>query len=114
MARPKKEKDSIVHITLRLTDTEYELITSRANEIGISRSDYIRKQLLDGKIIMKYEIVTDMPELQKLVTEFGRIGNNLNQIARFFNIGGVRSKLCRMKSMNVFIRFLKCEKKYLN
>lgn len=94
MARPKKEKElnRSHHITLRLTDIEYELIMERATEAGISRSDYIRRQLLDGQFIYRYEIVADVPELQKLTAEFGKIGSNLNQIAKFFNMGGIRSK----------------------
>lgn len=94
MTRPQKEKElsRSHHITLRLTDMEYELVMNRAKEAGISRSDYIRKQLLEGAFIIKYEIVADIPELQKLTAEFGKIGNNLNQIAKYFNMGGVRSK----------------------
>ena len=94
MTRPQKENERSRshHITLRLTDMEYELVMNRAKEAGISRSDYIRKQLLEGAFIIKYEIVADIPELQKLTAEFGKIGNNLNQIAKYFNMGGVRSK----------------------
>lgn len=94
MTRPQKEKElsRSHHITLRLTDMEYELVMNRAKEAGISRSDYIRKQLLEGAFVIKYEIVADIPELQKLTAEFGKIGNNLNQIAKYFNMGGVRSK----------------------
>lgn len=94
MIRPQKEKElsHSHHITLRLTDMEYELVMNRAKEAGISRSDYIRKQLLEGAFVIKYEIVADIPELQKLTAEFGKIGNNLNQIAKYFNMGGVRSK----------------------
>ena len=44
------------------------------------------------KIIAKYEIVADMPELKKLVAEFEKIGSNLNQIARHFNQGGIHSQ----------------------
>ena len=47
-----------------------------------SCSEYIRRQLIRGKVIAKYELVADMPELKKLISEFGKIGNNLNQIAR--------------------------------
>lgn len=94
MTRPQKEKElsRSHHITLRLIDMEYELVMNRAKEAGISRSDYIRKQLLEGAFIIKYEIVADIPELQKFTAEFGKIGNNLNQIAKYFNMGGVRSK----------------------
>lgn len=94
MTRPQKEKElsRSHHITLRLTDMEYELVMNRAKEAGISRSDYIRKQLLEGAFVIKYEIVADISELRKLTAAFGKIGNNLNQIAKYFNMGGVRSK----------------------
>lgn len=93
MTRPKKEKELTRshHITLRLTDTEYELVTDNAIEAGLSRSDYLRKMILDGKINVRYDIVVDLPELQKLVSEFGKIGGNLNQIAKYFHTGGIRS-----------------------
>lgn len=35
--------------------------------------------------------MTELSELKKLITEFGKIGNNLNQIARHFNTGGIHS-----------------------
>lgn len=94
MARPKKNEElSKQHrITIRFTDTEYELICGRAKESGMTLSEYIRKMLIDGKFVCKYEVVADMPELQKLTTEFAKIGGNLNQIARYFNMGGLRSQ----------------------
>lgn len=37
-------------------------------------------------------VIVDIEELRKLTAEFGRIGNNLNQIAKYFYIGGIRSQ----------------------
>lgn len=93
MTRPKKEKElnRSHHITLRLTDMEYEVVTAKAKEAGLSRSAYLRKMILDGKMEIRYDIVADLPELQTLAAEFGKIGSNLNQIARYFNTGGIRS-----------------------
>ena len=42
----------------------------------------------DSDIQLHYEIVADMDELRRLVNEYGKIGSNLNQIARYFNTGG--------------------------
>ena len=36
-----------------------------------------------------------LPELKKLIGEFGKIGSNLNQIARYFNSGGIHSQEMR-------------------
>ena len=37
------------------------------------------------------EVVADMNDLRKLVSEYGKIGSNLNQIAKHFNSGGSQS-----------------------
>lgn len=70
---------------LRLNDTEYDVISEYAKHAKLPLAKYARKQLTNKKVEIKYEIVADVPELKKLVTEFNRIGNNLNQIARHFN-----------------------------
>lgn len=94
MARPKKEK-ALRHthqIMLRLTDIEYEIISSQAKAAGVPLAEFARKQLMNKKVIIKYELVADLPELKKLIAEFGKIGSNLNQIARYFNSGGIHSQ----------------------
>ena len=93
MARPRKEPEITYthHINLRLTDVQYESISENAKAAGLSLSEYIRRQLIKGKVIAKYELVADLPELKKLISEFGKIGSNLNQIARHFNTGGIHS-----------------------
>lgn len=85
MARPKKEKElARSHlIAFRLTDVEYDLVTRMAKEAGLSASAYIRKLLLDGRVNITYEVVAEVPELQKLGRRVGKIGSNLNHIARY-------------------------------
>lgn len=94
MARPKKDKE-LRHkhqIMLRLTDTEYEIVAENAKSANLPLAEYVRKQVMKQKVIAKYEIVADLPELKKLIAEFGKIGSNLNQIARHFNSGGIHSQ----------------------
>lgn len=97
MARPKKDKElrRKHQIMLRLTDTEYEIVAENAKSANLPLAEYIRKQVMKQKVIAKYEIVADLPELKKLVAEFGKIGSNLNQIARHFNSGGIHSQAMR-------------------
>ena len=97
MARPKKDKE-LRHkhqIMLRLTDTEYEIVSESAKAAHLPLAEYVRKQIMKQKVTAKYEIVADLPELKKLVAEFGKIGSNLNQIARHFNSGGIHSQEMR-------------------
>ena len=76
-------------ITLKLTDIELNIVNRAATMAGLSRSEYIRQ--LIGTVHVRYEIVADMDDLKKLVGEYGKIGSNLNQIAKYFNTGGMRS-----------------------
>ena len=97
MARPKKDKE-LQHkhqIMLRLTDTEYEIVSESAKAAHLPLAEYVRKQVMKQKVTAKYEIVADLPELKNLVAEFGKIGSNLNQIARHFNSGGIHSQEMR-------------------
>ena len=78
-------------ITLKLTDIELNIVNRAATMTGLSRSEYIRQLILNGTVPVRYEIVADMDNLKKLVGEYGKIGSNLNQIAKYFNTGGMRS-----------------------
>ncbi len=87
MARPKKEKElkREHRVTLRFTDVEYEIITENAKTAMLPLAEYARLQALNKKVTAKYEIVANIPELKKLIAEFGKTGSNLNQIAKHFN-----------------------------
>ena len=97
MARPKKQKElkRNHHIMLRLNDTEYDIVTENAQTANLPVAEYARKQVMNQRITMKYEVVADVPELKKLISEFGKIGSNLNQIAKYFNQGGIISSEMR-------------------
>lgn len=74
MARPKKEKalKRNHHIMLRLNDTEYDIVAETANAAHLSLAEYVRKQIMNKRVVVKYEVVADVPELKKLITEFGK------------------------------------------
>lgn len=89
----KKRKD-ITHphfVAVRLTDAEMAVLEQGASTFNISKSEYLRKLLLDKKIQHTIEIVADMDDIKCLVREYGKIGSNLNQIAKYFNTGGERA-----------------------
>lgn len=101
MARPKKEKElkRQHNIMLRLNETEYAIVSENAKHANLPIAEYTRKSLMNKRISIKYEVVADVPELKKLIAEFGKIGSNLNQIARHFNVGGIHSQEMR-KAIN--------------
>ena len=47
---------------------------------------------VDIYINHQIEVVADMNDLRKLVSEYGKIGSNLNQIAKHFKSGGSQSR----------------------
>lgn len=97
MTRPQKETDMKREhrVTIRLTDTEFSIIENAATQAEMSISEYMRTQTMEGKVNARFEIVADVDEIKKLIGEFGKIGSNLNQIARYFNLGGVLSSEMR-------------------
>ena len=93
--RTKNKDKELNHrhfIGLRLTDVELDLLDQGAACLSISRSEYLRKLLLEKQINHQIEVVADMNDLRKLVSEYGKIGSNLNQIAKYFNSGGSQSR----------------------
>ena len=93
MTRPQKETDMKREhrVTIRLTDTEFSIIENAAEQAEMSISEYMRTQTMEGRVNARFEIVADIAEIKKLIGEFGKIGSNLNQIARYFNQGGIIS-----------------------
>ena len=82
-------------VTIRLTDTEFSIIENAATQAEMSISEYMRTQTMEGKVNARFEIVANVDQIKKLIGEFGKIGSNLNQIARYFNQGGVLSSEMR-------------------
>ena len=93
MTRPKKEKTltKTKDVHLRMNETEYALLIERARASNITVSEFVRNALNNQNVIIKYEITADVPKIKQLISQFGKIGNNLNQIARYFNQGGIIS-----------------------
>ena len=97
MTRPKKDEalTKTKDIHLRMNETEYEILLERATATNMTVSDFIRNALNSQNVIIKYEITADVPDIKKLIGELGKIGSNLNQIARYFNQGGIISSEMR-------------------
>ena len=79
-------------VKTRMTADEYADFTERAKFCGISHSEFIRRAIDDAVI---KPIITVSPINEKLLSavglltaQLGKIGGNLNQIARFLNEHG--------------------------
>ena len=91
---PKKyntPKRDIV-VKTRMTDEEYADFAERARFCGISQSEFIR-QAIENAVIKPIITVSPINEkllstIGQLTAQLGKIGGNLNQIARFLNEHG--------------------------
>lgn len=69
-----------IQVKTRLNEREYHLLSQKIKASGMKKSVYLRKMILDGYIIHQ-----DYGVLKECVAALGRIGNNLNQLAKVAN-----------------------------
>ena len=76
-------------VKTRLSDEEHELFLNQCRTYGISQSEMLRQSMtrLQIKPVIHVSAVNDglLAATGKLTAEYGRIGSNLNQIARTLN-----------------------------
>lgn len=70
------------HLHIELTSAQYQLLTEKARQCGLTKRAFILR-LLEGKEIR----ARPSDEVKALRTEIHHIGNNINQIARRVNAG---------------------------
>lgn len=63
-----------------VTDNELQMIDQKAAVAELDRSKYLRKIAIEGFIIKR-----DFTQVEQLVYEINKIGNNINQVARRAN-----------------------------
>lgn len=76
-------------VKTRLSEEEYADFTARLVPYGISQSEFLRQAIRRATIrpVIHVSAVNDelLSAVGKLTAEYGRIGGNLNQIARTLN-----------------------------
>ena len=70
-------------ISIWLSEAELELFDKKCGELGISKSEFIRNCILYGSTVKKTMFSDEKAD--RIIFEMNRIGNNINQIARFVN-----------------------------
>lgn len=77
-------------VLVRLTDEEYELLSVLAANVNLKRAPYLRlKGLGDAGPRSKRESRPDEKELARILGQLGKIGSNVNQLAKQANTGGI-------------------------
>ena len=73
-----------INFHFRATEEEAALIRQRMADTGITdMGAFARKMIIEG-----YHITLDLTDVREMVSLLGRIGNNINQIARRTNESG--------------------------
>ena len=82
----RQKKYHAIHT--RLSETEMEDFLERVATAGLSQSDYIRQSIFHNTIQVTITKECSLDQLEAILAQLGKIGSNLNQIARYFNTGG--------------------------
>lgn len=88
-AYSKEKKDK--RIVMKMSEAEYELIFEKAAILKISASEFIRRMVFNG-----YILVNDIKASEAKII-VARVGNNIHQIAKHVNYKGV----CTVQEMNL-------------
>src|SRR5690606_34708362 len=96
-------------ICFRLTDPEIRELDRLKEKYGLTRSDLIRKFLLEEKEPLIVNLKAFLEGMHELAAEQGRVNNNINQLAKHAN------QTLRPNQTNPFIfaRFNELMVKYL-
>ena len=80
-------------VKTRMTEEEYAEFTERLSACNMSQAEFIRKAITGAAIrpIITVSPVNDelLAAVGKLTAEYGRLGGNRNQLARYLNGSGV-------------------------
>lgn len=79
----EKKRNRKVGIHIFLSDREAEILEQKIAKLGITKSEYFRNCILFGFPGRKTNFSDE--EADRIVYEMNRIGNNVNQIARYVN-----------------------------
>lgn len=71
----------------RMNEEEWKLFNSQAQKLGLSQSEFIRQAVFTAKVEVTIRPVYDSAVLDQIAAEYGKIGGNINQIARHLNEG---------------------------
>ena len=89
MASGSEKRQRTKRLSVRLTADEFNQIAAKADNAGLGFAAYLRASALDGDAGPRAQRrpPADHKALRQLLGEVGRIGNNINQIARALNSG---------------------------
>ena len=95
--RPKlKEGKRTKFINVRFTGDEYKTVADLEKELGISKTELIRMRILSDAKTTVINSKALIRNLDDIGAEMGRVGNNINQLAKHANILKLQNALTPM------------------
>lgn len=86
MPKLEEGQDKLDHrLTLRFTAGQYEGVCREAELAKLPVAVYARHLVLSRNVKVEMPIVLDPKGIEPAVAALGRVGNNVNQIARWLN-----------------------------
>lgn len=70
-------------VTVKMSTLEYYSLKGKANESGVSLSEYVRSSIMNTAVVQRLT-----PEMHAEIRKLSGMANNLNQIARKANALG--------------------------
>ena len=93
MAKKKKKETKMENrISFRLTDQQYENLQVAAKRCRITPSEYIRLCFGADEIIVIERFEVKSEELEEIIENYSALGEIFNQLARYLNAGGEKTK----------------------
>lgn len=93
MAKKKKKETKLENrISFRLTDQQYENLQVAAKHCRITPSEYIRCCFGADEIIVIERFEVKSEELEEITENYSALGEIFNQLARYLNAGGEKTK----------------------
>lgn len=85
--RPRKAAGELLAdgVRVRMTAAERASLDARAAQAGLPVSEFARRAIAGAKVVSPANDRAAIPPM--LITELGRVGNNLNQIAHAAHLG---------------------------
>ncbi|MEN0053600.1 MAG: plasmid mobilization relaxosome protein MobC [Mucilaginibacter sp.] len=80
---PKNQGQKIKQAHIRLTEDQHKQLLDLENQIGVNRTDLFIKRVLENQdYIVTQDVIV---QLAKVGAEMGKIGSNINQLAKHAN-----------------------------
>ena len=83
----KQDRGSDRRIITRVSEEEFKEWHRRAELLGITLSEYVRRCVRNAEISVVIRNSIDIKPLSEIAAQYGKIGNNINQIAHYLNSG---------------------------